>query len=201
MADKLIIKIGDWEKEIFNKYYYNYNTATTFEEALNEWLHYESDFDGCSSCDQLRVVDKWIEYDQYYFYEYIKNHFEYETEVEEHIIRDWLKELVDQEMQNTCAYDDKLDGYDVTDEIMYLYEVVENLCDLVEEEMLNYFVKNKLFTSYILHLKKSMIDDDRMNSIHCKVNTIMRQSDHHSLIELLVKLINNPSDKIYFKLI
>jgi len=201
MANELWIKIGDWEKKVYDDYYYSYNTATTLEEFFQCWLWYESDFDKCSSCDQYRKVDKWIEYKQYRFYELLKEHFEQETNVEEEVIKEWLDELIDQEIFQTCEYDEQNDCYRDEGKFDYLYEAVEEVVALIEENMLNYFVKFKEFTSYILHLIKADIDERRLTDMMCKVNAVRKEKDHSDLIELLQHLISNTSDKIYFKLI
>lgn len=202
MASKLMIKIGEWEKELFDDYYYDYNKATSFEEFMKDWLFHKSDFDCCSNCNQYRTVDKWIEYDNYGFTSDLVEYYDIETEVNNIIIRDWLVELIDQELFATCDYSEELDAYDQSDRIHCLYEVVEKLCDMVECGVsLAYFQKPIEFSNHIQHLKREDIDKAHLHKVYLEIDRVRREHDHRLLLELIDKLTVNSPDKIYFKLI
>ena len=140
----------------------------------------------------------WVPFDRLCFMwaiEEVVNDFVQISELD----RDWLMDKIDQEMYNTCEYNEKIEGYDQTDRITKLYETVEGLCDLIDEGDLLWLRQEDKFKGYILHLKKEGIDEDCLDIVLNNLKNFRQQIDFHSLWFIYHSLSISDKSFIYFQ--
>ena len=134
----------------------------------------------------------WVTFDRLVFMWNIEEEVNKMVQIDE-LDRDWLMDKVDQELYNTCDYDDEKDGYNQPDSIITLYEKVEELCDLVDSGNLEWLKQEAKFKKCILHLKKGGIDVDCLDTVLNNLKELKQQNDFSSLW-FIYQSMNNSSD-------
>ena len=92
----------------------------------------------------------------------------FEEQINIDLNRDVLNNLIDEDMFQTCSYNDEEEGYDITERVQKLYDTVDELCNLIEKHGVGFIHQYTIVRKvvlYIEHLKKEEIDEYNLTEL------------------------------------